>query len=176
MLKKPYVAYGKAVSFLRVPIWLHDWATEWHYLWERIQIKLLNFLKRSLNVWWIWFLKYVLYFSQLHAIQELLRILNHEYSHFVFPFCICNNHCLFLSSFLPPSFLPLSSFLPFFLSFFFFLTAVPVAYGSSQARDWIGATAGAYTTARAIMDLSYFCDLCCSLQQCQILNPLSEAK
>ena len=31
-----------------------------------------------------------------------------------------------------------------------------------------------YTTATA--DLSCICDLCCSLRQCQILNPLSEAR
>ena len=34
----------------------------------------------------------------------------------------------------------------------------------------------AYTIAVAIPDLSRICDLCHSLQQCQILNPLSEAR
>ena len=33
----------------------------------------------------------------------------------------------------------------------------------------------ACTTATAMLDLSYICDLHCSLQQHQILNPLSEA-
>ena len=34
----------------------------------------------------------------------------------------------------------------------------------------------AYVTAMATPDLSCFCDLCHSLQQCQIFNPLSEAR
>ena len=34
----------------------------------------------------------------------------------------------------------------------------------------------AYTTATATSDRSRVCDLCHSLQQCQILNPLSEAR
>ena len=34
----------------------------------------------------------------------------------------------------------------------------------------------AYTTATAMPDPSCTCDLCCSLQQCQILNPLSKAR
>ena len=33
-----------------------------------------------------------------------------------------------------------------------------------------------YTTAIATLDLSHICDLCCSLWQHQILNPLSEAR
>ena len=33
-----------------------------------------------------------------------------------------------------------------------------------------------YTTATAVLDLSYICDLCHSLQQCQIFKPLSEAR
>ena len=32
----------------------------------------------------------------------------------------------------------------------------------------------AYTTTTAMPDLSCICDLCCSLQQCQILKPLSK--
>ena len=32
-----------------------------------------------------------------------------------------------------------------------------------------------YTTATAMPDLSYICDLNCSLWQCRILSPLSEA-
>ena len=34
----------------------------------------------------------------------------------------------------------------------------------------------AYATATARWDLSHICDLCCSLWQCQILHPLSEAR
>ena len=34
----------------------------------------------------------------------------------------------------------------------------------------------AYTTAIAMPDLTNVCDLYCCLRQCQILNPLSEAK
>ena len=34
----------------------------------------------------------------------------------------------------------------------------------------------AYTTATATPNLSHICDLGCSLQQCQILNPLSKAR
>jgi len=41
--------------------------------------------------------------------------------------------------------------------FFFFLRAEPVAYGSSQARGPIGATA--YATATATQDLSHVCNL-----------------
>ena len=33
-----------------------------------------------------------------------------------------------------------------------------------------------YPTAIATPDLSHICDLCCSLQQCHILNPQSEAR
>ena len=60
--------------------------------------------------------------------------------------------------------------------FFFLFMATPVAYGSSQARGRIGATAEAYTTATATPDLSIICDLHCSLEQGQILNPLSKAR
>ena len=35
---------------------------------------------------------------------------------------------------------------------FYFILAAPTAYGSSQARDWIGATAETYTTDAAILD------------------------
>ena len=50
-----------------------------------------------------------------------------------------------------------------FLSFFLF-RATSAAYGSSQARGQIGA-------AIAMQDPSRICDLHCSLQQHQILNP-----
>ena len=45
--------------------------------------------------------------------------------------------------------------------FFFLFIATLAAYGSSWARGWIRASAAG---------------LCCSLQQCWILNPLSEAR
>ena len=54
--------------------------------------------------------------------------------------------------------------------YFFLFTATPAAYGSSRARDWTGAAAGAYDTATAMLDPSHICNLH------QILNPLSEAK
>ena len=48
--------------------------------------------------------------------------------------------------------------------------AAPAAYGVSQARDLIGAT------ATATWDPSCVCDLHHSSRQCWILNPLSEAR
>ena len=61
----------------------------------------------------------------------------------------------------------------YFLFYFLFLRTARVAYGGSQARGGIGATA--YTTATVTQDLSRICDLYCSSWQCLILNPLSEA-
>ena len=54
--------------------------------------------------------------------------------------------------------------------------ATPVAYGNSQARSWIRATAADYSTGTVTKDLSCFCDLHHSSQQYQILNPLKEAR
>ena len=54
--------------------------------------------------------------------------------------------------------------------------AVPLAHGSSQARGRISAVAEAYTTAVAMLDPGCICDLCFSLQQCCICNPLSKAR
>ena len=51
-----------------------------------------------------------------------------------------------------------------------------MAYGSSQARGVIRATAEAYATATAMPDLSRVCNLHHSSWQRQILNPLSEAR
>ena len=34
----------------------------------------------------------------------------------------------------------------------------------------------AYATDTAMPDLSHICDLCCNLQQCQLLDPLSKAR
>ena len=63
------------------------------------------------------------------------------------------------------------------LIFFFFLfRAAPVALGDSQSGGGIGAAAEDYTTATATTDLRCICDLCHSLWQHQILNPLSEAR
>ena len=58
--------------------------------------------------------------------------------------------------------------------FFFLFTTTPAAYGSFPTSRQIGAAAEAYATA--LPDPSHICDLCRSLQQCQILNPLSEAR
>ena len=60
----------------------------------------------------------------------------------------------------------------FFL--FFLFMAAPVAYGNSWARGQMGATAEA--TATATLHLRGIYDLYYSLQQRQILNPLSEAR
>ena len=60
--------------------------------------------------------------------------------------------------------------------FFFSFLAVPVAYGRSWARGQIGAAAVAYATAKATSDPSRFQDLCHSLWQRGILNPLSEVR
>ena len=60
--------------------------------------------------------------------------------------------------------------------FVWFFTAISVVYRISQARGQIGAAAAADATAAAKPDLSQICDPCYSLLQCQILNPLSEAR
>ena len=65
----------------------------------------------------------------------------------------------------------------FFLSsssffFFFSFTVAFAAYGSSQVRGQIRG----YATATETLNPSRICDLCHSLQQRWILNPLSEAR
>ena len=65
--------------------------------------------------------------------------------------------------------------------FFFFLLfrAAPKAYGGSQARGQIGATASglqAHVTATATQDPSCVCDLHQSSWQGLILNTLSKAR
>ena len=60
--------------------------------------------------------------------------------------------------------------------FVFLFKATPSAYGSSQARGRIGAAIASLHQATAILDLSHICDLCHSLRQCWIFNPLSEAR
>ena len=62
-------------------------------------------------------------------------------------------------------------------SFLFpFFRATLKAYGRSQARDQIGAAAEVLSSATATMDPRCICDLHHSLWQCQVLNPLSEAR
>ena len=64
----------------------------------------------------------------------------------------------------------------FALFCFLFFTATPAVYGSSWARGQIEAAADGLHHRQPIPNLSCFCDLCCSLQQCWMLNPLSEAR
>ena len=62
----------------------------------------------------------------------------------------------------------------FILFYYFFLLfrATLIAYGSSQVRGQIGATA----TGTAMQDPSGICDLYHSSRQRWVLNPLSEAR
>ena len=64
----------------------------------------------------------------------------------------------------------------FFLFFFLIFRAIPVGYGSSWARGQVRVSVEVYATAKAIPDPSGICDLCCSLQQYQILNLMSKAR
>ena len=66
----------------------------------------------------------------------------------------------------------LKSWWNFFCCFCLF-RATPVAYGGSKARGRISAVVA---TATAKWDMSRVCDLYHSSGQCQILNPLSEAR
>ena len=63
-----------------------------------------------------------------------------------------------------------------FCLFVLFFRAPGGAYGNSQARGQIGATAVAKATATATPDPSHVCNLHESSWQCQILNPLNEAR
>ena len=71
--------------------------------------------------------------------------------------CISLEKCPFRSSALPP--------------FFFLFRVSPAAYGSSQARGWIGAVAANYTTATVTWNPRYVCDLQHGSRQHQILHP-----
>ena len=51
-----------------------------------------------------------------------------------------------------------------------------MAYRNSQTRGRIRAVAAGLYHSTATPDPSQIGNLCCSLQQCQILNPLSEAR
>ena len=64
----------------------------------------------------------------------------------------------------------------FSLFFVFFFRVTPVAYGGSQARGLIGATPAALCHTHSNADPSPVCYLHHSLQQCQILNLLREAR
>ena len=64
----------------------------------------------------------------------------------------------------------------YFYFIFILFRAIPAAYGSSLARGPRAAAAAGQATATATPDLSCICDLCHSLQQGQILNPLLEAR
>ena len=64
----------------------------------------------------------------------------------------------------------------FFLFPFFLFMAILAAYGSSWAMGQIAAAAAGLYHSTATPDCSNICDLCCSLQQCQIPNPLNEAR
>ena len=63
----------------------------------------------------------------------------------------------------------------FFIDLFSLFRAPPVAKGSSWGRSRIRVVAAAYTTATAMPDPSLILNLCSSLWQCHILNPLSKA-
>ena len=60
--------------------------------------------------------------------------------------------------------------------FLFLFMATPAAQSGSQARSRMAAADGAYATATATLYLSCICYLRCSLWQCQILNPMREAR
>ena len=60
--------------------------------------------------------------------------------------------------------------------FFFFFRAAPMAFGGSQDGAKLELQLPAYATATASWDPSPICDLHHSSLQCQILNPLSEAR
>ena len=64
-------------------------------------------------------------------------------------------------------------FLCFIIILLFPFRATSVAYGGSQAR---GRIVPAYAMATAMPDPSHVYDLHHSSRQCQILNPLSEAR
>ena len=66
----------------------------------------------------------------------------------------------------------------FFFSFFCLFRATSMAYGSFQTKGQIGAVAASlhHSHSKVRSDLSLVCDLHCSLQQCQIPDPLREAR
>ena len=54
--------------------------------------------------------------------------------------------------------------------------ATPAAFGSSQARGLIGTRAAGLHHSHSTTRSKHICDLLHNSQQCQILNPLSEAR
>ena len=54
--------------------------------------------------------------------------------------------------------------------------AARIAYESSWLGIELELQLPEFATAMATMDLSHICDLGCSLQQCWIPNPLSDAR
>jgi len=60
--------------------------------------------------------------------------------------------------------------------FIFLFIAIPMANGTFWAGVKSELQLQGYTTATATPDPSCIFDLCCNLQQCWILNPLSEAR
>ena len=85
----------------------------------------------------------------------------HSFSHIIL------RHCF--------SFFLLFTYL-FFMFYFLLFRAAPEAYGSSQARGLIGATAAGLCQATETWDPSHVCNLHDSSRQFRILNPLSEAR
>ena len=67
-------------------------------------------------------------------------------------------------------------FLVSFSFSFFFSSAAPAAYGSSQSRGLIGVVATGLHHSHSNWDLSRICDLHHSSRQCWILNPLSKVR
>ena len=62
------------------------------------------------------------------------------------------------------------------LFFFGVILATSTAYGSSKARDWIGAIATSLHHSHTMPDLSHIGDLHHSSRQCQIVNLLNKAR
>ena len=76
----------------------------------------------------------------------------------------------------PPAHLFFKPLSMIFFFFFFFFRLLSVAYGSSHTRVKSDLQLPAYATGAATLDSSHVWNLHCSSWQCQILNPLSEAR
>ena len=61
-------------------------------------------------------------------------------------------------------------------NFFFLFRAIPVAYGSPQDRSQIKTASAGYTSAMETLDPYCICNLCPSLEQRRIPNPLSTVR
>ena len=66
--------------------------------------------------------------------------------------------------------------MPFSKRFFVCLIYAPVAYGSSQARGQIRAAVAGLHHSHSNTRSSFICNLCYSLQQYQILNPVNKTR